>query len=300
MASPGSEALSGDDGPAREPLRKPSHQPRPLESEANELRAHELLALASCFLFPLLGAYLLHTIRAQLSRPSEGLVSGYNLTIFILAAEVRPLAHLIKIIQSRTLFLQRVINENPFTNRPEQEKLIDLSKRLEDLETRSIADGSPMNGEGNSPNGKSAVTVTTEVRRTLQPDLDALNRAVRRYEKRATMQTMQTESRLQELEARLNDALSLAAAAAQSGQRQRPGFAAILVDSICAAVFFPLQAFWALLNLPIHAVFSVMAMVGAATGGRKKGRDRRSGVNRYNSHGRLGGERIQARGLRKS
>jgi len=53
----------------------------------------------------------------------------------------------------------------------------------------------------------------------LQPELDALNRAVRRYEKRATLQAFQTESRLKDIESRLNDAVSLAAAAANGGLR---------------------------------------------------------------------------------
>ena len=71
--------------PSPEPLRRlPAH-----EAATNELYTHEVLALLSCFLFPLLGAYLLHTIRSQLSRPSEGLVSNYNLTIFLLASELR-------------------------------------------------------------------------------------------------------------------------------------------------------------------------------------------------------------------
>ncbi|KAG9920310.1 hypothetical protein KCU98_g22357, partial [Aureobasidium melanogenum] len=55
------------------------------EDAAANLRQHELLALISTFLFPACAAYLLHVIRGQLSRPSEGLVSDYNLTIFLLA-----------------------------------------------------------------------------------------------------------------------------------------------------------------------------------------------------------------------
>ena len=45
-----------------------------------ELRFHENVALVACFLGPLAGAWLLHTIRGALSRPAEGLVSDYNLT----------------------------------------------------------------------------------------------------------------------------------------------------------------------------------------------------------------------------
>ena len=187
--------------------RLPAH-----EAATNELYAHELLALLSCFLFPVLGAYLLHTIRSQLSRPSEGLVSDYNLTIFLLASELRPMAHLVKLIQSRTLHLQRVVNANPYEiNEKDSGDVKDLGRRLADLEARSsIAEPASSNATETGLIGKQSAVLSTEVRRTLQPDLDALNRAVRRYEKRATLQAFQTESRLLDLEARLNDAISLA------------------------------------------------------------------------------------------
>jgi hypothetical protein len=106
-----------------------------------ELRRHEVLALMSCFLFPILGAYLLHAIRGQLTRPSEGLVSNYNLTIFVLGAEIRPVQHLIKLILARTLHLQRVVYESSHEGQeastpPATAELVALLKRVESLETR--------------------------------------------------------------------------------------------------------------------------------------------------------------------
>jgi hypothetical protein len=246
-----------EDGPARsapKPVRRlPAH-----EAATNELYRHEILALLSCFLFPLLGAYLLHTIRTQLTRPSEGLVSNYNLTIFLLASELRPMAHLVKLIQARTLHLQRIVSSNPYDSlngKVAGADVKDLTRRLEDLEARSsIAEASPASDP--ALNGKQSAVLTTEVRRTLQPDLDALNRAVRRYEKRATLQAFQTESRLKDLEARLNDAISLAAAAANNGQRQK-GFTGILVEWAATAIVLPLQALGALFKLPFKTVSSL-------------------------------------------
>src|SRR3954453_17898897 len=49
------------------PAGKPIRRPPAHEAATNELYTHEILALFSCFVFPLLGAYLLHTIRSQLS-----------------------------------------------------------------------------------------------------------------------------------------------------------------------------------------------------------------------------------------
>lgn len=284
--------------PATKPIRRlPAH-----EAATNELYTHEVLALLSCFLFPLMGAYLLHTIRSQLSRPSEGLVSNYNLTIFLLASELRPMAHLVKLIQSRTLHLQRIVNANPYdtVNGKDTGDLKELVRRLEDLEARSSVTETPtVNSISESTlNGKQSAVLTTEVRRTLQPDLDALNRAVRRYEKRATLQAFQTESRLLDLEAKLNDAISLAAAAANNGQRQR-GFAGIIVEWVATAVVLPLQAFGALASLPFKMITALINFGKMSVVGRQPAdRSRKSTNGKFPSHGRMG-ERLQSRASKR-
>ncbi|CAG8954471.1 hypothetical protein HYFRA_00004383 [Hymenoscyphus fraxineus] len=243
------------------PSSKAARPSRARDTATKELYTHEVLALLSCFIFPLLGAYLLHTIRSQLSRPSEGLVSNYNLTIFLLASELRPMAHLTKLIQSRTLHLQRVVAENPYTGAnssgTESEKSKELFARIEALEVRSLATNNPPPNVELTLTGKQSAQMTMEVRKALQPELDALNRAVRRYEKRATLQTFQTESRLQDLESRLNDAISLAAAAANSGQRHRT-FTGILVEWGATAVVLPLQAFAAIAGLPFKTMAALI------------------------------------------
>ena len=284
--------------PSPKPIRRlPAH-----EAAANELYTHEILALLSCFIFPLLGAYLLHTIRSQLSRPSEGLVSNYNLTIFLLASELRPMAHLVKLIQSRTLHLQRVVNANPYdtVSGKGTGDIPDLVRRLEDLEARnSTAETSPGNSTSESPlNGKQSALLTADVRRTLQPDLDALNRAVRRYEKRATLQAFQTESRLLDLEAKLNDAISLAAAAANNSQRQR-GFTGIIVEWVATAVVLPLQAFAALASLPFKTIITLINFGKTSVVGRPPPDKGRKSVNgKHPAHGRVG-ERLQSRASKR-
>ena len=243
-----------DAPPPPKPTRKPKRRRAAhAEAAAKELYRHELLALLSCFVAPLLGAYLLHTIRDQLSRPSEGLVSNYNLTIFLLASELRPMAHLVKLVQSRTLHLQRIVNSNPYTTvdaPPVDVKT--LLHRLEELESRTGAE-SP--GSASAADANLTGRLTAEVRRTIQPDLDALTRAVRRYEKRATLQAFQTETRLVDLEARVGDAVSLAAAAAS--KRDRAGFS----GWVTAAVAVPLQVLGAIAGLPFKIVSSLVGLV---------------------------------------
>ncbi|KAL8896285.1 MAG: hypothetical protein Q9207_007779 [Kuettlingeria erythrocarpa] len=229
---------------------------------AAELRMHELFALFACFLSPLLGAWLLHAIRSQLSRPSEGLVSNYNLTVFLLAAEIRPLSHLFKLVQARTLHLQRTvgadISEETKLDGP---AIAEMATRLDELE--AYVSNSQTNGKAFSSASAATEQMKAEVRNSLQPDLDALNRAVRRYEKRMVALTMQTESRLQELEARMSDAITLAAAAERSSSKSssRGSSALVLFDWVSTALLLPLQAGWAIVSFPAKVAGTLMNLV---------------------------------------
>ncbi|TVY39091.1 hypothetical protein LOCC1_G005275 [Lachnellula occidentalis] len=290
------EVPEDEDAP---PTKKPTGQRPAHEAATKALYRHEMMALLSCFLFPLLGAYLLHTIRSQLTRPSEGLVSNYNLTIFLMASELRPMAHLVKLVQSRTLHLQRVVNSNPYEGGGDESGDVKkMLRRVEELESRSSL-GEPSLSKEPVLNGKQSAMLTTEVKKTLQPDLDALNRAVRRYEKRATLQTFQTESRLLDLEARLSDAISLAAAAANNGQKNR-GFTGVFVEWVATAVVLPIQAFGSLASLPFKTI------KGAVNYGKVKifghpqisEKSRRPTNGKQPSHGRVG-DRLPGRVVKK-
>ncbi|KAJ9268416.1 hypothetical protein DTO212C5_5568 [Paecilomyces variotii] len=245
----------------------PKSDPRLQQSAAvdtanKELRIHELAALASCFIFPVVGTWLLHAIRSKLSRPSEGLVSNYNLTIFLLASEIRPVSHLLKMVQARTLYLQRTVASSPFEDdKVDANKVIDMAKRLEELEAyvaNNAAERLPDSGK--APESASAsetpqqvvAQLTSDVRKELQPELDALNRAMRRYEKRTTLTAFQTESEIQRLETRVQDAIALAAAAQRSTAGSHQRYALILLDWMCAIVVLPVQAIWTLASMPGH------------------------------------------------
>ena len=264
-----------------------------------------------CFLFPAGGAWLLHHIRGQLTRPSEGLVSNYNLTIFLLAAELRPLSHLIKLVQARTLHLQRIVNTNTYTatsNNTSSATFNDLQDRLAEIE-KHIADTNT-NGTNGAATKSPTPDLVTQVRKTLQPDLDALNRAVRRYEKRTTLLSLQTESRLQDLEKRLGDAITLAAAAERSSQSSHPrrgsgiGLMFNLFDDVAAVVSLPIQICWTVLSLPWRIVASLVgSLVSGAEGwvGQKVRREMKTaGV--VEKRGGSGSEkrRVQGRAAKKA
>jgi len=234
----------------------------------HELHVYELLALGSCFLFPAVAAWLLHTIRSQLSRPSEGLVSNYNLMIFIMVAEIRPISHLIKMVQRRTLFLQRRANIDSLreSSRGDDQQMRDLADRLEELEahvaSRIVDSGKPKEEQPLSDElvVKASSTATSEVKKTVQPELDALNRAMRRYEKRSTISSVQIEARLQDLETRLRDVVSLAAAAQRNADRIPNNYVLILGNWVCAVIVVPVQYFLYFASLPSKALTSVVAV----------------------------------------
>ncbi|KAI1828298.1 hypothetical protein F4861DRAFT_535261 [Xylaria intraflava] len=226
-----------------------------------ELYLHEILALAWCFVFPMLGAYMLHTIRTQLSRPSEGLVSDYNLTIFLCAAEVRPVSHLIRMIQKRTLHVQALVAQNPHAQKPvTNDQLKALYDRLNELEARCTRDESAPHSSSAQPEIQQTLVesaVGREFRRRAQPELEALNRAMRRYEKRLTLLASQNDRKIEHMEYRFNDAIALAASAAKNSKSQWTPLG-WLVETIAVVTMLPVQAATAVITFPFRTASTLL------------------------------------------
>lgn len=226
------------------------------DSASAQLRRQELLALTATFLFPAIAAYLLHLIRAQLSRPSTGLVSDYNLCVFLLAAEFWPCRQVARLVTHRTLHLQRAATglEDPYieSSRGDGRAAISaLAARLADMEAK-LADHTAIPQTVSMAQKADIAELATELRKRYEPRLEGLERAVRRYEKRSATLAMVTEQRLQNLEGRLQDALSLAAVAAQKSQSQNGVLAAI-----STMVTFPFKLATAIVMWPVKAIEEV-------------------------------------------
>ncbi|KAK7737733.1 hypothetical protein SLS53_006352 [Cytospora paraplurivora] len=245
------------------------------ESAINELYVHEVLALISCFVSPVVGAYLLHAIRGQLSRPSEGLLTDFNIIIFLLAAELKPLSHALKLIQSRTIHLNKIVQSVPIS-RSTTSQLEEMRCRLAQLEYRAeaaeevTAQALTRETQKQQQNGGSGskhdAALVREVRNAIQPELDALNRAVRRYEKKATVLALQTESRLGFVDTRLNDAISLAAAAAKQNNQAHWSFFALVrwvVDSLVWVALIPYDAAMFIVVWPFRTVAGLWSRKGS-------------------------------------
>ncbi|KEY71879.1 hypothetical protein S7711_06020 [Stachybotrys chartarum IBT 7711] len=265
------------------------------DAALKELYTYETLALLSCFLFPVASAYLLHTIRSQLSRPSEGLVSNYNLTIFLLVSELRVVSHILKLVQSRTLHLQKVVHNIPFEPMGGGSKELErLTERLERLEARSVAEEALMqqNLQSDSGRAKQEASISREVRNAIQSELDALNRAVRRYEKKATVLQSQTEARFAFLDARLGDAIALSAAAAKHSTSQRNSLLR-LAELFAAIVLFPFNAMLHLTLLPFRSFWALLSGKKERPGPQRNSRAGRA--SKGSAQTRYNGDRVPTR-----
>lgn len=221
------------------------------EEAAAELRRLEVLALISTFLFPILAAYLIHIIRGQLSTSSTGLVSDFNLCIFLLAALIRPSRHLIRLITARTLHLQRTVTGlsdpfSPSTSGPS------LAARIADLEAKLSAHTLlPPNQAPSFANKNDVNDLFVELRKRYEPRFDALDRAMRRYEKRSTTLALQVDQRLAQIDTVVQDTLSLAAQAARQSQR---GYVARMLEGMSRAFMVPLKVLLGVLLWPVKVV----------------------------------------------
>jgi len=249
-----------------------------------ELRAHELLALSACFLCPCAATWFLHAIRGYLMTPSEGLVSNYNLSIFLLVAEMRPLSHLWKLIQRRTFHLQKLVSAETLRNQSLDggAQIMELTRRIDDLEGHVAGkavtvENSPSNNF-DATAAKATSQATSDLKKIFQPELDALNRAMRRYEKRTTISAIQIEARLQDLEARVKDAVVLAAAAQRTADSQPRRYTITLTNWMSSLVVVPVEYGVYLLKLPLRlckGVFSQLERVVFRRGKQQSSRDDR-------------------------
>ncbi|KAK5135933.1 hypothetical protein LTR08_004391 [Meristemomyces frigidus] len=230
----------------QEATKAPSTRKR--EQAATSLHQQELLALLALFLFPALAAYLLHLIRAQLSRRATTLVSDFNLSIFLLAAEVRPIVQLIRLVSARTIHLHRSVSgiDDPLAAAIHDQRTPNsLTTRIAELEARFSADlasPSPANTTSTTLQKPDIETLSADLRKRYEPRLEGLERAVRRYEKRSTTLSLLTDQRLLSLETRLQDALSLAAVAAQHSQRR--GLVAWALETTSTLIAVPMRLVW--------------------------------------------------------
>lgn len=253
---------------------------------SKSLKRQERTAFAACFIGPLVGAYLLHTLRGQLT-VTEGLVSDYNLTIFVMVAELRPIARLMKMQEERMFHLQRIVKTDPrdFVDPSDAQA---IAERLSELEER--LSGPTTNSDLETSR------VAAEVRQGIQTQLDAITRAIRRYEKKSAAQSIQMEARFHEVDSRLKDALSLAAAAARTGQR--PGIVSTVISWFIDLANTGVQTACNIALYPFRTALGAAVMVKSYFVKDEERQSRRRIKGQTNGHSSIPTSRMQSKSLR--
>jgi hypothetical protein len=155
-----------------------------------------------------------------------------------------------KMQEERMFHLQRIVKSDPreLVNTSDAQA---IAQRLSELEDRMSG---PTTG-----NDIETTRVAAEVRQSIQTQLDAITRAIRRYEKKSAAQTIQIEARFHEVDARLKDALSLAAAAARTGQR--PGIISMAFTWMLNLVNNALQIAWDVAFYPLRTALAATVTI---------------------------------------
>jgi hypothetical protein len=250
------------------------------------LKQQERLAFAACVVAPLCGAYFLHIVRGQLNR-AEGLVSDLNLTIFIMLAEIRPIMRLVKMQQERMFHLQRIVKTAPHDlMHPGHAEAI--TQRLALLEGRL---GGPSTGTE-----LESARIAAEVRDSMQTQLDAIIRAIRKYEKKSVAQAMQIEARFQEVDLRLKDTLSLAAAAARTGER--PGLVSSIISWVVNTVNSVFQIMWDIALYPLRTALAAAVKIKSYFVNDGDRQSRRRVKGQANGHSSIPTSRMQSKSVR--
>lgn len=207
------------------------------EKALAEIHRSAKIALLFCFMCPPIAAFFLHQLRSQLSRPSEGLISNLNLTIFVLVAELRPAAEVGNLVRGRAARLHNMVVQ-PLC------RLEDLNSKYEML----LED---------------VHNLTALVQRALEKEaeVDAMNRAIRRYEKKEALFASKTENKMLELDSRVNDIMSTVVAPRpkQRTPKKTPSLFGRMISSSWNLAMIPFNLAWGIASYPLRLVNSASA-----------------------------------------
>ncbi|KAI8076877.1 uncharacterized protein BX664DRAFT_270689 [Halteromyces radiatus] len=136
------------------------------EQMATELRRHELMGLIWVLASPAVAGYTLQYSRYFLS-DYERYMSSFNVAVFVLAASLKPLSHVMLLLRERTMYLQSEIQVNETQVQQLQKKLDIMEDELYSLR-QAFATKKDLG----------------QVTDGLSPTIQQLTKAVRRFEKK--------------------------------------------------------------------------------------------------------------------
>ncbi|KAG0743723.1 hypothetical protein G6F23_005794 [Rhizopus arrhizus] len=131
-----------------------------------ELKHHELIGLVWVIFSPAIAGYTLYCSRHFLNNHDK-YMSSFNITVFVLAASLKPLIHIMALLRERTLFLQSEMSVSESEVNKLQKKLDLIEEELYDLR-RAFATKKDL---GQVTNG-------------ITPNIQQLTKAMKKFEKR--------------------------------------------------------------------------------------------------------------------
>lgn len=152
-----------------------------------ELRRQETFALLFVVASPIIGGYALHGAKMYLT-DYDKYISHFNIVLFVFAAGIRPLMHVVSLAKNRTLHLQEQVHY------PSTEVEL-LKRRVQHLEYEL----------SQLRRGFATKRDVISVRDGFEPTISQLNKAVRRYEKKEQYLRNYSEERFAYLESKMRE-----------------------------------------------------------------------------------------------
>ena len=167
------------------PNQDASTEDRYCRLASSELRSLELFYLTVTVLSPLMGALFLRTIMNTLSPTS---ISWFSISLFVLATGLRPWRHVIERLQERTTDLHDIVHYPPSDMEKAQSQLDLLSEKVAMLEAELKVTKARLE------------TISAEIYEHVEVTYDAMEKVVRRQEKRTEATKGALETRLSRVE----------------------------------------------------------------------------------------------------
>ncbi|BFZ53041.1 hypothetical protein PYCC9005_000064 [Savitreella phatthalungensis] len=256
----------------------------------DSLRRATFNAFLGLVLGPVLGALLLNYVRSVMARPANGLISNFNIGIFVLSAEIRPIRLTYYYLVHRSDEFQKQLVDAP-ESRYEAMSSVVLSLQEEvgrlkmELERQAIsAAGQEARQRRPSASVKQGATaalpdkeqIAAAASAAAQGEVDALKRALRRYERHDQQLKDQWERRLQDIETTLIrqrdlvdspintrrvsfEGIPRTSAASTSGSTKR-GAIGTVVHALISVVKLPARLVWTVISLPARVVHGISSM----------------------------------------
>lgn len=259
------------------------------------LRRATANAFCGLVLGPLLGAALLHYIRSALDRPANGLITNFNIGVFVLAAEIRPMRIAYRYLLNKSDDLQQRLVDAPRSQYDQlrdqvgllHEQIERLQRELDHYQTGggTNADGN-VNGKATVGRRESAAAAAAQVQAVAsaaaQEEVEALKRAMRRYERHEQQLKDQWEERLQLLELSVSRQRDNSASPLRSSpgslrrvsfrgsgspppqksgySAPRKSYIARLSGALLAVVILPVKPLWFIISIPARLANLVGSM----------------------------------------